>query len=151
MGLFDKLKQAANFVTGGGATVQVTPLKGEFNRNESIKIKITAQVKDAPISVSNVYLEIKSKESVNVKKMINGKNETIHDEHTGFIHKVTVITSEQELNANQSYEWEAELSLPSNAQPTYHGSMCHHIWQIKAGLDVKGNDPDSGWIELLIR
>lgn len=150
MGFFDKLKQAANFVTGGGAKVQVLPLQGEYNRTDTIRVKITAEVKDAPLSASSIYLEIRSKESVALSKSINGKTENINEDRVGYTHKLTV-SGTQELAAGQSYEWEAEFTLPQNALPTFHGSMAHHIWQVKGALDVKGNDPDSGWVEILVR
>lgn len=150
MGLFDKLKQAANFVTGGGANVTITPEGAEFDKTATIRVRVTAQIKDAPLNASAVYLEIRSREYVNLRKSINGKTENIHDEHVGFSHKVqSVITST--LEGNQSYDWTLEITLPSNAQPTFHGTMAHQVWEIKGALDVKGNDPDSGWIEVRIR
>lgn len=150
MGLFDKLKQAANFVTGGGASVQLTMMAAEFDRTQPIKVKISAQVKDAPLNVTSVYLEVRSRESVSLRKTINGKTENIHDDHTGYTHKVQV-SGAQTLEGGKSYDWEAEFTLPSNAQATYHGSMCKHVWEVMGGLDVKGNDPDSGWIEIKVR
>lgn len=150
MGLFDKIKQAANFVTGGGANVTIAPEGSEFDKNATIRVRVTAQVKDAPLNASAVYLEIRSREYVNLRKSINGKTENIHDEHVGFTHKVqTVITSA--LEGNQTYDWNLEITLPSNAQPTFHGTMAHQVWEVRGAIDVKGNDPDSGWIEVRIR
>jgi hypothetical protein len=58
------------------------------------------------------------------------------------------IANAQELEANQSYEWEAEIELPSNAPAVYKGRYCLHTYRAFAGLDCFGNDPDSGWIDL---
>lgn len=150
MGLFDKIKQATNFVTGGGASVQVTPMEAEFDKTATIKVKISAQIKDNALNASNIYLEVRSKESVSMRKNINGKSENINENNVGYKHKVTV-TGAETLEANGSYDWEAEFTLPGDAQPTFHGSMSNHVWEVKGALDVKGNDPDSGWIELKIR
>jgi hypothetical protein len=150
MGLFDKIKQAANFVTGGGASVTIAPEGSEFDKSASIKVKITAQIKDATLSATAAYLDIRTREYVSLRKSINGKTENIHEEHVGYTHKVQAVITTP-LEGKQSYDWEVEFTLPSNAQPTYHGTMAHQVWEIKGALDVKGNDPDSGWIEIRVR
>jgi hypothetical protein len=150
MGLFDKIKQAANFVTGGGANVTIAPEGSEFDKASPIKVRITAQIKDAPLNATAVYLDIRAREYVSLRKSINGKTENINEDHVSYSHKVqAVITSA--LEGKQSYDWELEFTLPSNAQPTFHGTMGHQVWEIKGALDVKGNDPDSGWIEIRVR
>lgn len=150
MGLFDKIKQAANFVTGGGASVTIAPEGSEFDKAAPIRVRVTAQVKDAPITADSAYLEIRGREYVSLRKNINGKQENIHEDHISFTHKVqTVITGG--LEGGKSYDWDMEFTLPSNAQPTFHGTMGHHIWEIKGAIDAKGNDPDSGWIEIRVR
>ena len=150
MGLFDKLKQATNFITGGAANVTIAPDGSEFDKASPIRVKVTAQVKDSPVTPTSVYLDIRAREYVNLRKNINGKTENINDEHISFTHKVqTTLTAA--LEGGQSYDWDLEFSLPSNAQPTFHGTMAHQVWEIKGALDVKGNDPDSGWIEIRVR
>ena len=150
MGLFDKLKQATNFITGGGANITLAPEGSEFDKAAPIKVRITAQIKDAPLNATSVYMDIRAREYVSLHKNINGKNENINEDHISFTHKVqTVLTAA--LEGKQTYDWELEFSLPSNAQPTFHGTMAHQVWEIKGALDVKGNDPDSGWIEIRVR
>jgi hypothetical protein len=150
MGLFDKLKQAANFVTGGGASVQVMPVAAEFDRTQPIKVRISAQIKDAPMEASAIYLNVRSKESVFLRKTINGKTENINDDHTGYTHKVQV-SGPQTLEGGKSYDWEVEFTLPNHGQPSFIGTMSKHTWEVMGGLDVKGNDPDSGWVEIKVR
>jgi len=58
------------------------------------------------------------------------------------------VAGRQELEPNQSYEWEVEVELPENAQPIFYGNYCTHTYMAFAGLDCFGNDPDSGWLEL---
>jgi len=150
MGLFDKLKQAANFVTGGGATVTITPEGSEFDKTSTIRVRVSALIKDAPLEATSVYLEIRSREYVSLRKNINGKSENINEDHISYSTKVqNVITGT--LEGKQSYDWTLEFSLPSNAQPTFHGTMGHQVWEIKGAIDVKGNDPDSGWVEIRVR
>ncbi len=150
MGLFDKIKQATNFVTGGGANVTIAPEGSEFDKAAPIKVRITAQIKDAPINATAAYLDIRAREYVSLRKNINGKTENIHEDHVSYTHKVQAVITTA-LEGKQSYDWEMEFTLPSNAQPTFHGTMGHQVWEVKGALDVKGNDPDSGWIEIRVR
>lgn len=150
MGLFDKIKQAANFVTGGGASVTVAPMGSEFDKNSPIRVRVTAQIKDAAMNATSVYLSIRAREYVSLRKSINGKTENIHEDHISFTHKVEIPLT-AELPGNSTHDWEMEFSLPSNAQPTFHGTMGHMVWEVMGALDVKGNDPDSGWVEIRVR
>ncbi len=150
MGLFDKLKQATNFITGGGANVTIAPEGSEFDKAAPIKVRVTAQVKDAPLAATAVYLDIRAREYVSLRKSINGKTENIHEDHVSYTHKVQAAITDA-LEGSKSYDWEMEFTLPSNAQPTFHGTMGHQVWEVKGALDVKGNDPDSGWIEIRVR
>lgn len=150
MGLFDKIKQATNFMTGGGANVTLAPDGSEFDKQSPIRVKVTAQIKDAPINASAAYLEIRAREYVSFRHHVDGKDHNISKDHVSFTHKVQAVVTSP-LEGKQSYDWDMEFSLPSNAQPTYHGTMGHQVWEIKGALDVKGNDPDSGWIEIRVR
>jgi hypothetical protein len=150
MGLFDKLKQAKNFITGGSATVILLHENREYDKAAPIKIKINVKVKDAPVSPTAVYLDIRSKESVDLNVSVNGKKEHIKEDHFGYKDTVKILLNE-ELQALQSYDWELEFTLPSTTQPTFHGHLSHFVWEIKGALDVKGNDPDSGWVEVRVK
>ena len=57
-----------------------------------------------------------------------------------------IVHGADDLKANTSYDWEAQLELPSESNGTYHGHNARHEWEIFAGLDMSGNDPDSGWV-----
>jgi hypothetical protein len=37
--------------------------------------------------------------------------------------------------------------VPGAALPTYHGSYASHKNQLRARVEAKGNDPDTGYIE----
>lgn len=150
MGLLDKIKQAKNFVTGGGANVTVTPEGAEFDKTQPIKVRITAQIKDADLNASAAYLDIRCREDINLRASVNGKKENINEDHVSYTHKVEVQVSEP-LKGGETYNWETEFSIGDNAQPTFHGTMARNVWEVRGGVDVKGNDPDSGWIEIRVR
>jgi hypothetical protein len=69
------------------------------------------------------------------------KTTTVHDQ------KIEVA-SPRTLKANDEYDWEISVNLPQSALPTYLGVTARHEWKLLAGLDVPGNDPDSGWVTI---
>ncbi len=168
MGFMDKLKQMKNFVTGGHAKVFLEIV--EPSLDEPFTLKVKAVVGDAPVKVARVYGYIKGSERVTIE------NVKVSEEHTEVVaedeygdgevvdREVEVghrdvsrtkqtayvevnIAGAQELEANQEYTWEAEVKIPADSLPTYDGFNATHFWFAQAGLDVAGNDPDSGWIK----
>lgn len=150
MGLFDKLKSATNFITGAGAKVSITSLNAEYDKDAPIRFCISAEVKDKAVNIKKVYLDVQSRENIFLKKTINGQSVNINEKHIRFQRKIEVA-GPQTLEANQSYEWDVEFSLPPDAQPSFQGVMANNIWEAMAALDASGNDPDSGWIEIKVR
>ena len=153
MGFFDKIKQATNFITGGGATVEVQQIEPQSVQEGFLRLQVFCYIKDADININNVYIIVKSEERVSVEDFDyeasdgSARRETIYREHETFRHKA-IIAEGQTLAANQNYDWVAEIPLPPNMHGTYKGVMAGHIWEVFAGLDKSGNDPDSGWQEI---
>jgi len=150
MGLFDKIKSAVNSVTGGAATVKVTPSQNEFSASEPIKFTVSSVIKDADVNVKNVYVEIRSMERVKFEDTKDGHKHYINKEHETYRQKQE-IAGEQLLKGKSENTWEAELTLPQTVQSTYNGMYSNHVWEIYAGLDTKGNDPDSGWVVITVK
>jgi hypothetical protein len=149
MGFFDKVKGMANKLTGGGASVTVS-VEGTTIK-DVIKVNISATVKDAPIEVSKVYLWVKSVEKINIPKHEMPVNQNqqggISIDKEVFIRQEYVVASAQNLEGGQTYNWSYEFTLSgANIMPTYFGKFVSHEWEFLAGLDAKGNDPDSGWV-----
>lgn len=149
MGLFDKIKSAANFVTGGGATVTVTPVEFESNGKEPIAVKVNAVIKDKALDASRIYLDIRAEERVSGNLSTNEGKKRVSDSHTTYKGQVEVAPG-QTLDANGNYDWECTFSIPSTVAGTFKGQMASHVIEVRAGLDVKGNDPDSGWVEIQV-
>ncbi len=59
--------------------------------------------------------------------------------------------SASEIQAGQVYNWEGVIELPGNTNPSLSGKLIDHKWEIQAGLDMPGNDPDSGWQTLSVQ
>ena len=149
MGFLNKVKGAVNKLTGGGAKVSVSvngnELKGDLN------ITINAEVKDNPIEIKKVYLWVKSVEKINIPKNSLPSNLKEHasfglDMSTDkFPKKEFVVAEAQNLEAKQGYTWTIDIKLDGAVVPSYNGHYANHEWLFYAGLDAKGNDPDSGW------
>lgn len=152
MGLLDKLKSAKNFVTGGGAELFVEVGPAEIGQPCALHVR--AQVSDAALSVARVYVNVRSEEVIDLvhREYEDGEPDTdrIRAKEETFSEEFTIATP-GELPANSEHEWSGEFTLPEQAQPSYHGHYARHVWYVQAGLDVRGNDPDSGWVEFYVR
>ena len=76
------------------------------------------------------------------KRMIEAKDES-------FKGRVD-IAGAQTLEAGETYTFEGELRLPAGVQGSYQGKHIAHKIQIQAGPDAPGNDPDSGWVDIIV-
>ncbi len=149
MGFLKKLKGAVSKITGGGAKVTVF-VNGNDIR-ETLNITINAEIKDSPLEVKKVYLWVKSVEKIDIPK--NALPQNLREEanfgltfsNERFPKKEFIVAEAQILKEKQTYTWTVDIKLNGGATPSYNGHFANHEWLFYAGLDVKGNDPDSGW------
>jgi hypothetical protein len=134
MGFFKDLK---NKVTGGAATVRVNVPSAR--RGQAVPVQVQATAK-ANGKVSAVYLLVRATESAEFKQ----NNEKVSSSKLSYENRIT-IAGAQDIKEGETYSWEGVLELPTNSNPTLRGSIIEHTWEIQAGLDMPGNDPDSGW------
>jgi len=151
MGFFKNLK---NMITGGAA--KVTLEVDQPSLTEPFTVRVQADIGDNDCAVRRVYLQVCGTESVEVPDVDVARQrgdstvierETVRTSVTTADFTVTIAPAET-LKASHTYNWETEITLPPDCLPTYRGRLAQHLWQIKAGLDLPGNDPDSGWIDL---
>ena len=142
MGFLSNLKNA---VTGGAADVQVQC--AAVQRGTPTMVQIFAQAKSSA-NVSGVYLLVRALERAKVtdRDLDDGHSytETINATHTSYEHRIPVAGAFQMVEGQQG-QWQVQLQLPANVGPSLQGHMISHEWAIQAGLDMTGNDPDSGW------
>lgn len=108
-------------------------------------------MKDNPLEVKKIYLWVKSIEKIEVPK--NSLPQNMRENATfglsltnnRFPKKEFIVAEAQNLEAGQTYTWNIDIKLEGNLSPSYTGLFAYHEWLFYAGLDVKGNDPDSGW------
>lgn len=147
MGFLGDLK---NKLTGGAATVTVRI--GSVKRGQPAAVEVQAVAK-AKAKVSGVYLIVRAVELCQVRDSDWDGNrhttETVRGRRVSYENKMT-IAGAQELENGQTYTWQAMLELPSSTNPSFNGTIIDHKWEIIAGIDMAGNDPDSGWQSLTV-
>jgi hypothetical protein len=145
MGFF---KNLMNKITGGGAKLTLELVEPKLEG--TFLVRVNALVSEAELKIAKVYLNIKSVENAVVRnvEVADGDQGTKREDVEGneeVFHTEVLIAGPQILHPNQTYKWEKEISLPSGVGPTFIGKNISHEWYFLAGLDVSGNDPDSGW------
>lgn len=155
MGLFTRIK---NYITGGAAEVGIVFEKNPTDGLSPVRVFVTAYAR-SDCKASTVYLKWRAREIY--KKTVtttttdsDGQSttttrlETRHEDHH---HQEITLAEDVALKQGSEARWLAELKLPMDAPPTYHGKDVYFKWEVFAGLSMPGNDPDSGWQEVVIR
>jgi hypothetical protein len=149
MGFFGNL---VNKITGGGAKVSLQVSGNKLN--EPISVTITATIADSDLKIDKVYLHVRGVEQCRVKNVqvasgSGSRSETVTGTENTFDQEFT-IEGAQTLTGKQTYTWTKQISLPAGVLPTFMGRNAQHEWEFVAALDAAGNDPDSGWIKVVL-
>ena len=155
MGLFDKIKKMKNYLTGGGAKLTVQAIEPKLQ--EPFTVKVHAVIEEEDIDIQKVYVKLRGIEEVTIRDsaVLNklsegGVQRSSVSDSTSTANVEIPATGPLTLQAGQEYDWEVTVDLPSGSLPTYNGRNATHKWSVLAGLDKKGNDPDSGWQEITV-
>lgn len=146
MGFFAKLK---NTLTGGWAKIKIECDGGL--RGDEIQVVIRAFVGAEPIDIERVYLKVRSFEEVEIPRyqfqnIATQQLDFVDIEHNydSYVKDYTV-DGPQRLEANGEYEWEYSFTVPEDCQPSFNGRFARHLWEVHAGLEMPGRDPESSW------
>lgn len=159
MGIFDAIKQVGSFFTNGGATVTLRPVNQVSDGHQPVQLLITCAVEDKALDVKKIYLQVRASEKVTVRNVerarkmgdrVDTRREDVSESTQTYSTEIQ-LSGPQQLNANESYEWPAEFVVPAHINGTYRGPNASHEWSVYVGLDVAGNDPDSGWVQVEIK
>ncbi len=148
MGLLSKIK---NTLTGGWADVFIDCDEGK--RGETLHYTVRCVVGKESIKISRVYIQFEARESIEipnyrVSDTSSGSSSSNYEHITAseeLLEKELTVADAQELEAGQSYTWEGSVDIPDHLPGTFNGKYAAIEWRILAGLDMTGNDPDSGW------
>jgi len=145
MGIFNKLKKAANFLTGGGAEVELNIADG--NITDPINAQINIKVGEGELNVQNIYMLLKCTEIT--KTVVESEDGEEIEENENFIYDEKIeIAGNQVLESEKEYLFTKEINLPEDAEGSLVEDNREVSWEFQAGIDIKGNDPDSGWIKV---
>lgn len=128
MGLFENVK---NYVTGGAADVIVLISNPVMTEGESLKLAITVRPTGDTLHIKKIYLQVRAQEMSSVTHILYDQEYTIDEEI--------------QINAGDEREWTYEVELPADVPATYIGRHFRMHWAVKAGLEMSGVDPNSGW------
>ena len=151
MGFLDKVKGLAKSITGDWATVTVH-VEEPAQRATSAKATVEVAVKDNAISIDAVILEVRCEEKIDIPDAeVSPRRSDDDDEkvrarstETAVEHEVRVAARGRPA-AGSSTTFTGEIPISTTAPPSFVGRHARYQWQIRARLDMRGNDPDSDW------
>ncbi|MFC1895712.1 hypothetical protein ACFL0Q_03480 [Thermodesulfobacteriota bacterium] len=150
MGLLSKLKKT---ITGSWADVSLSASPAQ--RGETITFTVDVAVQSDPIEIDKVYIKLRCREAIDIPRYYSAQLDDrsyIHvEKHHDFFTQELTLGMAQKMAANQSYSFSGSAEIPSNLPPSMTGKYSRTEWEALAGLDMKGNDPDSGWVTLVVR
>ncbi|MGN7613723.1 hypothetical protein ACQZV8_16750 [Magnetococcales bacterium HHB-1] len=150
MSFFKSIKKAVNFVTGGGAEVTLDFLDAP-NLQTPFRVQVSATATQA-LDVEKAYIELLCQEEIETERVNRDGEEEEHEQTRTLFSETWPISGAFMMQEGERVVFETEIDLSSfNLPPSYEvkgWDQEYEIeWKIFAGLDVPGNDPDSGWIE----
>ncbi len=154
MGLLHKI---LHYVTGGSAEVDVDIENA--NLDKPFPVKITAEIKDNDLNIDSVYLLFRCQDArldgysesgpeTDNERILRELNEWVFD--TVYETRID-ISGEGTLKGGEDYSWDTMVDLSECDEKSYDSPGRRVIWEVQAGIDIPGNDPDSGWVEFQVK
>ena len=156
MSLWKKVKSVKNMVTGGAAELDIE-ITSEPLLGQHFTVLVTAVVKQDSLNAKAVYLKIRGSERIHAEGVEIEYEDGEQEVERTVVNKTTItfedtlsIAINETLSEGQTYEWEFEVLMSDELNGTYNGTHAWHNYQMLAGLDAPGNDPDTNWLEFEI-
>ncbi len=150
MGIFDKLKDVTNLVTGGSARVTLEYEPRVAYPGEDIEVRVVVTSTGGQVKSKGIFVDIKSSERLEVPRhTVTGQEGPVNTTYTGFSQELQIAPAFV-LEANETREFSGHVRLPTDAQPTFQGRYVRHQWSLRGRMEALGNDPDSGFLELRV-
>ena len=151
MGFWNKLKQAKNYLTGGGLDAHIR-FTDEPRLKQPFMVELNAVIEDHDIEVREINLIIRNIETVKVRVTGNQRstrdNQVINTsrdetETNVLCEDKIVVTQHTLLEANRKYNWNVQVHLPERGNPNYQSENCKIYWTMQAFFEKGGNDPNT--------
>ena len=145
MGIFDKLKDVTNLVTGGSARVTLEYEPQVAYPGEDIEVRVVVTSTGGQVKSGGVFVDLQAVERVQMPRgTVTGQESAVQTSHTTFNQEFRIGPAFT-LAPNETREFEGVVRLPSNVEPTFSGRYTQHTWSIRGRVEATGNDPDSGF------
>lgn len=149
MGFLSNMKKN---LTGSWAQVELV-VPQPCRRGEATAVRVDVTVADNDITVTSVVVEVRCVEVVDLRSAASaagwnqgGASTSMPDEREEQLHSEEIVLArDQTLAAGTSTSFEGKVQLRATDPPSARGRHAEFRWSARARLDMKGNDPDSGW------
>lgn len=143
-------------ITGGAAKVSIEYPSQTLTPGESLHVKVTVMSAGGEFKSKGVYVDLIGEEVGSV--FGSSRCSKCGQMDSSVRIKVNKKTFDQSfpiggaltLKTNETKVFESDIQIPSNAQPSYQGSI-RHDWKIRGRVEAFGNDPDSGYQTIVVK
>lgn len=159
MGFLDALKDGAkklaDKVTGGYGKISFEMEKKEASSGEGlpfhIKVDATGELK-----AKRVVVRLRGTENCRIEIETPDENSSFPRRETKTFTNTTQeleieVGGALEMKEGESKEYSGEFMVPGDCQPTYHGVIADHRWEIEADVDVPWGKDLKQSMEVFIR
>ncbi len=146
MGFLDKMKSAAQAMTGGAADVSIEYEHKPLKVGDELPVKVTVVSTGGEVKSNGVYVDLRAEERGDVRCSQCGQRAHVHEKT---INQEIPIAPAFVLQPGETKVFEQVIRIPQG-QPTYRGIVSHE-WEIRGRLEAFGNDPDSGFKRIEVK
>lgn len=133
MSIKDKMMGALHSVTGGAAEVALV-YQGRFEPGATLTCRVTATSTAGPLEAHGVYVDMRGKKT-DALGQVTGNVIAMRD------HTVQIFDAFK-LGPKESRAFDGEVEVPADIDPTLD-------WEIRGRIETFGNDPDSGFEDVV--
>jgi len=145
-----------NFVTGNAADINILFNEPKYDLNppntkEPFKVIITARC-NADLQYNKVYLVVRSCEELDQFPVTSSENPWV-TETQNVVRLELQADGPGQMNIGDELEWEVEVTLPPEAQPSFKGKYISNVWDMEAAIGTGlsgGRNPSSGRVNFVV-
>jgi hypothetical protein len=154
MGFLDKMASAVGPLTGGSAVVDIAYPRQPMNHRDWIRVKVYVTSTGGEVKTNGVFVDVMATEEGTVSgwgtcpDCRNQIYTTVQVKNT-LVNQAYALSGPFVLPAGGSHEVEGDVQIPQGPS-TNRSRQMSHLWYIRGRLDAFGNDPDSGYKEIVV-
>jgi hypothetical protein len=142
MGFLDKMASAVGPLTGGSAVVDIAYPRQPMNHRDWIRVKVYVTSTGGEVKTNGVFVDVMATEEGTVSGWGTWVKNTL-------VNQAYALSGPFVLPAGGSHEVEGDVQIPQGPS-TNRSRQMSHLWYIRGRLDAFGNDPDSGYKEIVV-